>query len=95
MFLAVGLAAAGRGIPYLSMVVSAVGFVLAGRQWWLAEHAQRAFTLAHNPAITWALSERSVVASDAQGVLRVDASFNLTRLQRGALIALPKARLGR
>ena len=78
---------------YASMLVSLVGFGLAGRQWWLANHAQRAFSLASDGGITWTLSGRSVVASDARGVLRLDASFDLTRRQCDMLTALPRARL--
>jgi hypothetical protein len=95
MFLSVGLGMVAREMPYVSMLLTAVGFVLAGRQWWLANDAQRAFTLANDPAITFALTDGSVVASDAQGVLRVDASFDLTRRQRAVLTALPTAALKR
>jgi hypothetical protein len=80
---------------YAAAAMSFVGFVIAGRQWWLANHAQRAFTLASDSTITWEISDGSVVASDAQGVLRLDASFDLTRRQRAALTALPRAALRR
>ena len=80
---------------YAAMAMLLIAFAAAGRQWWLANHAQRALTLATDSAITWELSAGSVVASDAQGALRLDASFDLTRSQRAALIALPTAALRR
>lgn len=94
MYLGVALGAISRSLPYASFVAMGV-LVLAGRQWWLANDAQRILTLADDPGISFALSGSSVAAADARGVLHVDASIKLTRRQRATLLALPSATLRR